>query len=110
VIDESDGLQDATLLAVGSILLESPPWDPQDDRAWRVRGMATRPSTRSSGFGGQVLVTLVAHAESNSASFVWCTARIGAVSFYERHGFTARGAAGRLPGLGEHQTMWIPDR
>jgi GNAT superfamily N-acetyltransferase len=100
------GLDDATVFAVGTILHEAPSWDADADGAWRVRGMATRAGTRSGGFGSLVLAGLLSHAESHQADLVWCSARIRAVGFYERHGFVPRGAPGRLPGLGEHQTMW----
>ncbi len=105
---------EAVVLAVGSVLPEAPDWKAdwlegwQDDVgfAWRVRGMATRRDLRGSGLGSRVLASLLAHVRTNGGGFVWCTARLGALSLYERAGFAARGEPGLIAGIGAHQTMW----
>jgi GNAT superfamily N-acetyltransferase len=110
---------EAVVLAVGSVLPERPDWETdslagrQEDegpalraRAWRVRGMATRPDLRGSGLGSRVLTSLLAHVRTNGGGLVWCTARLGALSLYERAGFAARGEPGLIAGIGAHQTMW----
>lgn len=103
IVDELP--QSATLLAVGSILPESPSWGERRDAVFRVRGMATRADSRSGGFGGRVLTSLMSHARDSDAGLVWLTARMNAVAFYARHGFDPHGDPGIVPGLGPHQTM-----
>jgi hypothetical protein len=104
----------AIVLAAGSVLPETPGWEPDwpegrpehEGLAWRVRGMATRRDLRGSGLGSRVLTSLLAHVRTNGGGLVWCTARLGALSLYERAGFAARGEPGLIAGLGAHQTMW----
>ena len=127
---------DTTLLAVGSVLPESPDWlagdrssgdrssgdqksgdrssgdrssgdqSPAGRAAWRVRGMATRPDQRGSGIGGLVLAALLDHVRTEGGRLVWCSARLGALTFYVRAGFVSRGDPGHVEGMGPHQTMW----
>jgi GNAT superfamily N-acetyltransferase len=107
------------VLCVGSILPEAPSWQATFDGsagsdiggfAWRVRGMATRADARSRGLGSQVLTGLLDHARSETESdpdgLIWFTARVPAIAFYERHGFTGRGEVDLAHPLGPHLTMW----
>jgi predicted GNAT family N-acyltransferase len=96
----------STVLAVGSVLPESPDWHVGDSFTWRVRGMATRQGLRGSGLGGQVLEGLLSYVTEQGGGLVWMTARIPAVPFYERYGFVSRGARKQLPGIGPHLTMF----
>jgi GNAT superfamily N-acetyltransferase len=107
----------STVLAVGSVLPETPEWldladnrdstDSQDDlgRSWRVRGMAVRADSRGSGLGSEILERLLAHVSANGGGLVWCTARLAAMSLYERAGLVSRGGVEVLPGIGAHQVM-----
>jgi GNAT superfamily N-acetyltransferase len=102
---------DATVLAVGSVLPEAPDWDessPQEvaGPTWRARGMAARAGSRGAGLGTLVLRGLLDHVTSQGGGLVWCTARLLAVSLYERAGLRARGEPTVVPGLGPHQVMW----
>lgn len=71
--------------------------------AWRIRGVAVHPSRRGEGLGEAV----VRHAiEAAGASDWWCTARVNAVGFWERLGFTAEEELPySLPHGGLHHTM-----
>jgi GNAT superfamily N-acetyltransferase len=99
------------VLAVGSVLPEEPdsdvPVSREGTRAWRVRGMAVRADSRGSGLGTRILESLLAHVRSHGGGLVWCTARIPAVSLYERAGFRAIGAIVDVPGLGAHKVMSV---
>ena len=107
---------EAAVLAVGSVLPESPDWFDGDqsagdqsqagEPAWRVRGMATRSDQRGSGIGGLVLGALLDHVKTEGGGLVWCTARLGALTFYGRAGFVTRGDPRHVDGIGPHQTMW----
>jgi predicted GNAT family N-acyltransferase len=96
----------AMVLAVGSVLPETPAWAIGATGAWRVRGMATRCDSRGSGLGSKVLGRLVSHVGEHEGGLLWCTARVKAVGLYERFGFVTRGAVHAIPGIGEHVTMW----
>ena len=67
--------------------------------------MATDPATRDRGLGSQVLAELIAHARAQGAELIWCNARVGALSLYERAGFVAEGEEFDEPGIGPHRRM-----
>ena len=73
--------------------------------AWRLRGMATAEPMRSSGVGTAVLAAVVDHVQSNGGGLLWCNARLPAVPFYERNGFTTRGESWVDPDIGPHVAM-----
>jgi ribosomal protein S18 acetylase RimI-like enzyme len=98
-----------TLLAVGSVLPETPDWAIGAicaTGAWRVRGMATRRDSRGSGLGSKVVERLVSHVGEHEGGLLWCSARVQAVGLYEKFGFVTRGARYMVRGLGDHATMW----
>jgi len=94
-------LVDGRLVAVATIIRQ-PPVGEDDPGAWRVRGMATLPEHRGRGLGARLLDALVEHARGSGGGWVWCTARIGAVSLYRRAGFEPEGAPFEIPGIGQH--------
>jgi len=94
------------VVAVGSAMVEDPPWPRGGERAWRVRGMAARPDVRDRGLGGQVLGALLDALAERGGALVWCNARAPARRLYERAGFAARGEVFDVPGIGPHVTMW----
>lgn len=105
---------DSGIVAVGSVLVEDPPWELSADQgpvgapaAWRIRGMATADGRRGEGLGCQVLEALLAHvlAHGGAAPYVWCQARVGARSFYQRAGFEVVDGPFELPGIGPHFSM-----
>jgi ribosomal protein S18 acetylase RimI-like enzyme len=87
------------LAAVGLIQPEGGPG------SWRIRGMATLPSARGRGAGTAVLAALVAHAEANGATRIWCNARVRAISLYERAGFQVTSDVFEPPNIGPHVVM-----
>jgi len=117
-------LDDGAVLSVGTVVPEAPPWLPGTAPAWRpggtapawrpggtapawrIRGMATTPPQRGQGLGTLVLGALLGHVAAHGGGLVWCNARIGARTFYERAGFEARGDVFELPGIGPHAAMW----
>jgi GNAT superfamily N-acetyltransferase len=102
------GPVDGAVLSVGTVVPEAPPWLPAPASAstWRIRGMATTPSERGRGLGTLVLGALLRHVATHGGGLVWCNARIGARTFYERAGFGSRGEVFELPGIGPHTAMW----
>jgi GNAT superfamily N-acetyltransferase len=92
------------VLAVGSVMRDPYPPDPQH-QDWRVRGMATRPDMRGHGLGAQVLARLEQQAREKQGTRLWCNARIGARTFYERAGFAVEGDMFEIEGIGPHLLM-----
>ncbi|MGB7052760.1 MAG: GNAT family N-acetyltransferase [Acidimicrobiales bacterium] len=128
--------RDATsgnVLATASVQREAPPWEPQARRdrdhagpdgslevppqarfaagneganAWRLRAMATAVGFRGQGLGRRVLDAVIDHVSTAGGGLLWCGARIRAVQFYERAGFSAVGDFYKEPIVGIHVLMW----
>ena len=80
-------LDGATVL--GACVLRPADYPHRDEPdAWQLRGMATAEGRRSSGIGALVVTGAVAAVTERGARLLWCKARVVAVAFYERHGFT----------------------
>lgn len=107
------------VVATASVQREAPPWEPQARRdrdhagpdsrlevppgvrfaagndgsnAWRLRAMATLPPRR--------------RCDRRPRRLLWCGARIRAVPFYERAGFSTLGDFYEEPVVGTHVLMW----
>jgi GNAT superfamily N-acetyltransferase len=76
-----------------------------EQRAWRVRGMATSLSLQGRGAGGAALGALMGWARAEKVPLLWCNAREKAIPFYERHGFTVESELFDLRGVGPHKVM-----
>jgi GNAT superfamily N-acetyltransferase len=94
---------DGTVVATGSVLREGAPWGAP---GWRVRGMAVDEAHRGEGMGGRVLAALLDHVRAQDGTLIWCNARLGAVSLYERAGLRTRGEPWEEPLIGRHIVMW----
>jgi GNAT superfamily N-acetyltransferase len=95
------------IVGIATISPQPRPWAPERQDAWRLRGMATAEGLRGMGVGALVLEAAVRHAREHGAAWVWCNARTGALSFYERAGFTAAGGRYVDPRLGPHVPMQL---
>ncbi|KJE76034.1 GNAT family N-acetyltransferase [Ferrimicrobium acidiphilum] len=101
------------VVGVGSLIPEAI----GDRPALRLRGMAVEADFRGQGIGAAILERLleVSHAWTDEISstgsgagecqLIWCLARVGARSLYERHGFVALGAEFVIEGIGAHVQM-----
>ena len=128
--------RDATsgiVLATASVQYEAPPWEPQALRdrdhvgpqnrlevpgdvrsvtgveganAWRLRAMATADGFRGQGLGRRVLEAVIDHVSTRGGGLLWCAARIRAVPFYARAGFSPLGDFYEEPVIGTHVLMW----
>lgn len=81
---------------------------PLPDGTWRVRGMAVEPAYRGRGVGAAVLAALLDHVEAHAGGTVWCHARTGARTLYERAGFVVVGEPWVDPDIGPHVRMERP--
>jgi len=76
-------------------------WEHEPDRvAVQLRGMATDPNHAGSGLGTTLLQAGIEHARSVGAHVVWANARVTALGFYERSGFTVTGDVFLTPATG----------
>ncbi len=74
--------------------------------AWQLRGMATDPDYRGSGWGGALLDYAETEAAgSGHATEFWCNAREKAVPFYARYGWVVVGERFEVPVFGPHFKM-----
>jgi len=86
-------------------LMDQPcPWRPGVS-AVRLRAMATDAGVRGQGIGALVLAAAVGSARGAGAEVLWCLARMGARTFYDRAGFTVDGGQFDVPGIGPHLRM-----
>ena len=80
--------------------------DWRDRPAWQLRGMAVRDDLRGAGIGTRLLEIaereIARQAYSNQ---LWCNARVPAVKFYERHGWTKAGEEFHVEHAGPHVKM-----
>jgi GNAT superfamily N-acetyltransferase len=74
--------------------------------AYQLRGMATRADRRSTGVGATVLRFGVELVRSET-SLLWCNARVPAVPFYEREGWTIVSDVFDIPTAGPHRVMTL---
>ncbi|MES2544976.1 MAG: GNAT family N-acetyltransferase [Bacteroidota bacterium] len=76
------------------------------DKQFQIRGMAVLEELQKKGFGAD----LVAHAEhfitSQKGNLIWFNARINAVGFYEKLGYTIIGNAFEIEGVGTHYVLY----
>lgn len=96
------------MIATATIHREAPPEScgaPPASIGWRLRGMATAPEMRGKGHGALLVRACVEHARARGGTIVWCNARVGAATFYERLGFVKHGDAFDLPEIGPHFVM-----
>jgi predicted GNAT family N-acyltransferase len=107
--------QGGTAVGVGTVYPQSPPEALRDGipeaayapgAAWQLRGMATAESVRGTGVGAAVLAACVEAVRRGGGAFLWCNARVGAVGFYARAGWTAFGDTFEVDGVGPHVAMW----
>ncbi|MFI4861035.1 MAG: GNAT family N-acetyltransferase [Phycisphaerales bacterium JB063] len=74
---------------------------------WRLRGMAVDTAHQGRGYGKQLVKAGQLAAQAAGAARIWCNARTTAAGFYQRLGFRTAGQPFDLPGIGEHNVMWI---
>lgn len=75
--------------------------------AWRLRGMAVDSAAQTTGIGRRLLTAVDDHvrAGQDMPKLLWCHARVPAIGFYERCGWTAVGDVYDILTAGPHRTM-----
>jgi len=83
------------------------PWRPGARAPWQLRGMATDPAVRGTGSGRALVAEGLARVEAQGGDLVWCDARVAAVGFYQRMGFTVVTEEFDKPEGGPHRGMVV---
>ena len=74
--------------------------------AHQLRGMATRRDVLHRGIGSALLATAERHIrDATGIRLFWCNARVAAIPFYERMGWTAVSEVFDIATVGPHRTM-----
>jgi predicted GNAT family N-acyltransferase len=81
------------------------PWRPLAGAPWQLRGMATDAAVRGGGAGRALVEDGLRRVADRGGDLVWCDARLAAVGFYERMGFTVVTDEYDKPGIGPHLGM-----
>jgi predicted GNAT family N-acyltransferase len=77
--------------------------------AWHLRGMATDTAFQGQGIGRQLLDYAVAKAAAIQPSWpIWCNARVSAMGFYGKAGWTVESEEFEIEGVGPHVRMVLP--
>jgi GNAT superfamily N-acetyltransferase len=96
---------DGEAVSTVTVMPEGCPWLPEASVPWRLRGMATEEHLRGRGLGRLVVDAAVDHVVGLGATVLWCNARVRAVAFYRRAGFTVDGEEFDVAGIGPHRPM-----
>ena len=78
---------DGELVAIATWLHSPSPDIDAANSGIQLRGMATDPSRRESGFGAVLLDAGLVRARESGADHVWANARSAVLGFYTSHGF-----------------------
>lgn len=74
--------------------------------AWQVRGLATRDDLARRGIGRALLAYAVEALRAEAGpGLLWCNARVTALRFWARAGWTAASDVFDIPGVGPHRVM-----
>jgi ribosomal protein S18 acetylase RimI-like enzyme len=58
----------------------------------QFRKFATDNNYQGKGYGSELLNFMLTHAKQQGVAKIWCNARITAINFYSKHGFTEAGS------------------
>ena len=78
---------DSKLVSVASFFYQRNPFFP-DQHQYHLRGMATLPEFQNKGLSSELLNMAFPIIKQNFCSLVWCNARLSAIGFYQKVGFS----------------------
>jgi len=78
---------------------------PDGAPAWRIRGMASLPEVRGTGYGRLLVEIARDRAWGVERAPIWCNARESAFGFYRKLGFEIVGDLFEIEGIGTHGVM-----
>jgi len=77
-----------------------------NEKAYRLRGMATDIEYRKRGIGKKIMSRAVEEIIKKKGTLLWCNARIIAIEFYKKIGFQIKGEEFDIPDIGKHYFMY----
>jgi GNAT superfamily N-acetyltransferase len=86
------------------VLTDAP--DIAPDCLWQLRGMASEVARRGRGIGTAMLAESYRIIREKGGRVLWCNARLVALEFYKRNGFSILGDEFDVPDIGPHYVMW----
>jgi predicted GNAT family N-acyltransferase len=90
--------------AISCLSLYASQWN--GSRAWQLRGMATDAALQGQGIGRQLLDYAAGEALTLQSSWpIWCNARVSAMGFYKKAGWTVESEQFEIEGVGPHVRM-----
>lgn len=95
--------QDGEQLATASVMFGELSPHSRHTVASRLRGVAVRKELHGKGVGAAVVRECMKLAKQRGTPFMWCTARIGVLPFYEKLGFEIVGPVFDMPYGGPHR-------
>jgi len=99
------GLIDERIVSVASFYFHSND-KIEEEFQFQLRGMATLAEFQGQGMSSALLSAAFPLIKQNHVKKLWCNARVGAVGFYEKVGFTkVNGEEFDIPGVGLHFLM-----
>lgn len=78
-----------------------------EEQQYQLRGMATDPEYRGKGAGAALILFSIQELQKRDCSLLWCNARLVAVGFYEKLGFSIIGEEFDIPTIGPHYVMFL---
>jgi len=96
------GMRGDELLAILSMYHQP---TPDGTPGWRIRGMASVPEVRGTGYGRRLVEIACDRAWAIERVPIWCNARASAFGFYEKIGFAVVGELFEIEGIGTHAVM-----
>ena len=94
------------LVSVGSFFPASSP-KIESQKPFRLRAMATHPDFRGKNAGKSLIQVGIGLLREKGADFLWCDARLNAVPFYQKLGFSVMDEIYEVRTIGPHKFMWI---
>ncbi len=93
------------LVSVASFYYDRNPLFP-DLHQYRLRGMATLQEFQNTGLSSELLKMAFPIIKQNFCTLLWCDARVSAIGFYEKVGFTKlSGDIFEIEDIGQHTLM-----
>lgn len=77
-----------------------------EQNQYRLRAMATLSKAQKQGAAKALLDFAFDRLQNQNQEILWCDARIIAIGFYEKMGFTKLGEMYKIPLIGPHYLMW----
>tara|TARA_B110001454_G_C12528159_1_gene354049 strand:- start:126 stop:560 length:435 start_codon:yes stop_codon:yes gene_type:complete len=76
-----------------------------DKEQYQLRGMATVAEVRGKGYGRLMLLRAFELLRERQVHVLWCNARVNALGFYVKLGFSQKGEKFEIKEIGEHYTL-----